>query len=137
MIQAVLGTLILGKLFTFGVVARAQTTNQGPAIRNQVPNSAVPKVSYAPKGTLTMMKQTLSLSEDQVQKLQPILKDHQGKITALRHDTSLSHADKSARMRETESATSTKVSALLTPEQAQKWKKGNLSQPQQAAHSAP
>jgi Spy/CpxP family protein refolding chaperone len=108
-----------------GSSASAQTTNR-PTIRPAV----AAKGRHGAMGPLEMMKQSLNLSDDQVQKLEPVLKEHRDKINALRRDNSLSREERVAKVKEIGGMSDSKVKALLTPDQVQKWQNSrtNLQQ---------
>lgn len=72
-------------------------------------------------GPLAMMKQSLSLSDEQAKKLEPMLKEQQDKLNALRRDTSLSRKDRMVKLKELQNGADSKIRAHLTPEQAEKW----------------
>jgi Spy/CpxP family protein refolding chaperone len=70
------------------------------------------------------MQQALGLSDQQAQKLEPIMKQHQAKLDALRRDGTLSRQERTAKMKEIGQDTSAKLKAVLTPEQLQKLQDG-------------
>jgi hypothetical protein len=76
---------------------------------------------------LQVMKDYLSLSDEQAEKLTPVLKEQQDKLNALRRDTSLSRKGKATKLKELQQGTSAKIKAQLTPEQAAKWQKRTLN----------
>ena len=72
---------------------------------------------------LGIMKRSLSLNDDQASKLEPVLKEQQDKLNALRRDTSLSRQERLAKLKEIQQASNSKIRAQLTPEQADRWDK--------------
>ena len=115
--------LTLGGLFALGPTASAQSTNQPtmrPALAARGQRGAI--------GPMEMMKQLLNLSDDQAKELEPVLKEQQEKLSALRRDTSLSRKDRVAKLKELQQGADTKIKAHLTPEQAEKWQKTRLGQ---------
>ncbi|PWU15726.1 MAG: hypothetical protein C5B50_14945 [Verrucomicrobia bacterium] len=72
-------------------------------------------------GPLQMMKRSLDLTDEQVQKLEPILKEQQAKIAALRRDASLSHQDRAAKLKEIGDTYGAKFNHLLTTNQLARW----------------
>ena len=115
--------LALGGLFALGPTASAQSTNQltmRPAL--------VAKSQRGAMGPLEMMKQSLNLSDEQAKKLEPVLKEQQEKLSALRRDTSLSRKDRVAKLKELQQGTDTKIKARLAPEQAERWQKMRVGQ---------
>jgi Spy/CpxP family protein refolding chaperone len=129
---SILPTSMLGVLLAFGCAASAQTTNSAPgaaplaAVQNMNP---APSVAATPAsvrarshfGPLAMMKQSLNLTDEQVQKLEPVMKDQQAKVAALRKDTTLSRQDRVAKLKQVGESASAKLKAVLTPEQLAKW----------------
>jgi Spy/CpxP family protein refolding chaperone len=80
-----------------------------------------------------MMQESLGLTDDQVQQLEPILEQQRKELSAFRRETSLSRQERKARldhMRETQEA---QLQSVLTPEQFEQWRKGppNLHASQQ------
>jgi hypothetical protein len=104
-------------------IASAQTTNQAT-----VRSSVAAKDQRGATGPLEVMKQSLSLSEDQAKKLEPVLKEHWDKMNALRRDTSLSRQDRVAKLKEMQTALDTKMKQHLTPEQTERWQKARFNQ---------
>jgi len=68
------------------------------------------------------------LSDEQAKKLEPVLKEQQEKLEALRRETSLSRKERVAKLREIQQATDARIKAHLTPEQAEKWQNTRLGQ---------
>ncbi len=75
------------------------------------------------RGPLGIMQSSISLSDEQVRKLEPVFKEKEDKINALRRDVSLSRKAKVAKLKEIQQGTDAKIKAHLTPEQADKWQK--------------
>ncbi len=118
-----LALVTLGSLLALGSTSGAQSTNQStisPALAASRQRSAM--------GPLEMMKQSLNLSDEQAKKLEPVLKEQQEKLNALRRDTSLSRKDRVAKLKQLQQGTDTKIKAQLAPEQADKWQKMRLGQ---------
>jgi Skp family chaperone for outer membrane proteins len=121
----ILLVLALGTVVTLSRAAVAQATNP-PVTRSAVPTGA----RHGAVVPLEMMKQSLKLSDEQAKKLEPVLKEQQEKLSALRRDTSLSRKDRVAKLKELQQSTDTKINARLAPEQAEKWQKMRLGQGQ-------
>ncbi len=68
-----------------------------------------------------MLRQSLDLSDAQAKELEPVLKEQQDKLNALRRDTSLSRREGVARLKEIQQTADSKIKVQLTPEQAEKW----------------
>jgi Spy/CpxP family protein refolding chaperone len=63
------------------------------------------------------LKDRLNLTDDQVTKIQGIMKDQMDKMTALRSDDSLSREDRRAKMMDLRKAAHDQIRAILTPDQ--------------------
>lgn len=112
----VVASLAVASLVGLTGIASAQTTNQpviGPSL--------VAKGQRGATGPLEMMKRSLSLTDEQTKKLEPVLQEHQSKVNALRRDTTLSRQQRVAKFRQLQKATDDKITAQLTPEKAAKW----------------
>jgi Spy/CpxP family protein refolding chaperone len=75
-----------------------------------------------PEEQLKAMKENLKLSDEQVEKLKPVLAKNQEKVKALREDQSLSQDDRRTKMRELYQGMEEELKPILTPEQQTKWK---------------
>ena len=80
----------------------------------------------------------LSLTRDQVARLEPILADRDQKVAALRADTSVAPQDARKQLRAIRQSTQEQLSAVLTPDQLQQMKAirqahTHRAQPQPAA----
>jgi Spy/CpxP family protein refolding chaperone len=76
----------------------------------------------SPEEQIKMLKENLTLTDEQVEKLKPIFAKQQDKSKALRDDQNLSQDDRRAKMREIYQGTQAEVQAILTPEQQTKYK---------------
>ncbi len=65
----------------------------------------------------------LKLTDDQTEKVKPILKDQAEKMKALRDDTSITPEDRRPKMKEIRDGTDTKLKTILTDDQFAQWKK--------------
>ena len=68
-----------------------------------------------------LMKE-LGLTKDQLAQIKTIRNDIKPKVEAIKNDTTLSEADKKAKLKELRKATRTQIEAVLTPEQRDKLK---------------
>jgi ribosome recycling factor len=68
-----------------------------------------------------MMKDRLSLSDDQTSQVKSILEDSQTKMEALRSNSSLSQDDRRSQMMSLRKAENDKIEALLTADQKTKY----------------
>lgn len=106
---------VLAGLLTMDTVVSAQTTNQPPA---------APKRSQTAMSPLQMMKQSLDLADEQVQRLEPVFKEQQERLAVLRRNTTLSRQERVVKLKEMRTAADAKVKQHLTPAQLDKWHKG-------------
>jgi Spy/CpxP family protein refolding chaperone len=116
--REMLVVLTLSSLLALSSVASAQTASRLPV--QPTGNLGGPR---AVGGPLQKMKRALALTNEQVKQLDPIMKDQQAKVAAVRSNTTLSHQDKMARLNQIWAATDLQVKSVLTPEQARKWDK--------------
>jgi Spy/CpxP family protein refolding chaperone len=70
---------------------------------------------------LEEMSKQLNLSDDQKNKLKPILQDEQQQMQAIHNDTSLSHDEKKAKAKEIRESHTSQINEVLTPDQQKKW----------------
>ena len=70
------------------------------------------------------LKEQLGLTDEQVQKLKPILAKDREKLTALRNDTTLTQEQRMAKMKELQKSSEEEIKPILTPEQLEKYKAG-------------
>jgi periplasmic protein CpxP/Spy len=73
--------------------------------------------------TIEQLTDRLKLTADQQAKIKPILADQQTQMTALRGDQSLSQDDRMAKMTKIRTDSTTKINAILTPDQQAEYKK--------------
>lgn len=71
---------------------------------------------------LEWLGQQLNLTDDQKEKLKPILQDQHKQMKAVRDDTSLTQDQKHEKMKQIHESTHTQIQAILTPEQQEKFK---------------
>ena len=109
----------------FGALAVSTLLGLGaPARLTNMPNmrrAETPGTQRGAVGPLQMMKQSLSLSDEQARKLEPVFKEQQDKLNALRRDSSLSRKDRVARLREIQQGTDATIKAQLRAQPAEKW----------------
>jgi hypothetical protein len=65
-----------------------------------------------------MMMQSLDLTGEQAEKFEPIFKEQQAKISALRRDNTLSRRDRMLRLQELHAQADSNITKVITPEQA-------------------
>ena len=118
--MTLLAVLTLGSLVAFSTLSRAEDTPPKPDAKHG-PRQGGPG---GPGGRGDMMKkmaEELNLTDDQKEKLKPIMKEQGEKMKALFDDSSISQEDKRAKMKELREANATKIKAILTPEQTTKF----------------
>jgi Spy/CpxP family protein refolding chaperone len=70
---------------------------------------------------LEEMSKQLNLTDDQKEKLKPILQDEAKQLQAVQNDTALSHDQKMAKSKEIRQAHKSQINGVLTPDQQKKW----------------
>ena len=70
---------------------------------------------------LQRMTQMLDLSEDQQQKIKPILENESTQMQSLRGDTSLSQEDRMAKMKQIRESTASQITPILSADQQKKY----------------
>ena len=80
-----------------------------------------PGMKMSPDQRLQHMTKALNLTEDQQQKIKPILESQSQQMQTLRQDTTISQQDKWTKMREIHQATNDQIKPILTADQQQKW----------------
>jgi Spy/CpxP family protein refolding chaperone len=68
------------------------------------------------------MSERLNLTDEQKEKIRPILRDEVKQLRAVRADTSLTTEQRRERRRQIVQATRKQIGELLTPEQKKKWR---------------
>ncbi|MGA9566105.1 MAG: hypothetical protein WBS19_11325 [Candidatus Korobacteraceae bacterium] len=70
---------------------------------------------------LQRMTQALDLSEDQQQKIKPILENESTQMQSLRADTSMSQDDRMAKMKQIRETTTSQINPILNADQQKKY----------------
>ncbi len=99
-----IGSLLLGL---------AVTLTTRPALAQEHPATA--------ESRLEEMSKQLNLTDDQKAKLKPVLQDEAQQLQAVHNDTSLSHDQKMAKVKEIREAHKPQINNVLTPDQQKKW----------------
>jgi len=71
---------------------------------------------------LHMLSEKLNLTDDQKEKLKPVLQDQMQQMKAVREDSSLSEVQKRTKMKSIHESLHDQINAVLTPEQQAKFK---------------
>lgn len=114
---SLIAVIALGGVIAFGTLAKAEDKPEAkPPGKHQ---------GKPPGGQErgAKMAEELGLSADQKTKMQELNKEFAPKMKALREDTTLSKEDKMAKAKALNEERSTKVKAILTAEQFEKWQK--------------
>lgn len=106
-----LAALALGGLVAFGNTSFAAEEN--PAGRR----------GQGRGDRLTAMAEQLSLTDEQKEKLKPILEEQSKKMREIFQDSNVSREDRMKKMQELRDATNAKIKPILTKEQQEKWDK--------------
>ncbi len=110
--------LTLFAVAALSLFVAAQSDSQPPQSETQHHHAKGEHMS--PQARLDRMSQKLSLTDDQKEKILPILQDESQKAQALRADTSMSEQDKRSKFRQMHQDTMSQIRPLLTQEQQQK-----------------
>lgn len=110
--------IVLGTLVSFAPLAQAAE------------GGGDGKGKRTPQDRIEMMKKELSLSEDQVAKLKPILEEDGKKMREIWQDSSMTQEQKREKITALREASQAKVKPILTKEQFEKWTKLNAERRQ-------
>jgi Spy/CpxP family protein refolding chaperone len=113
------GVLAAGLVFC-GVPAFAQEPGGAPETSAPPPGQGPGgghRGMMDPDQQLTRMTQRYNLSADQQTQIKPILASQQQQMQALRGDSSVSREDRMAKMQSIRSDSTTKIEAILNPDQ--------------------
>src|SRR5262249_40896881 len=105
--------------FMLALVPSAPADDSKPAV---VPAKPERRSFSGRVDRLKEVAEQLKLSDDQKEKLKPILQEETKKIRELRQNKELSRPDRVARLREVRKEIQDQVKPILTPEQLEKWK---------------
>jgi periplasmic protein CpxP/Spy len=96
---------------------------QGPGVAPPPPPGAPQRRSMEALSELRMLTQTLNLTNDQREKLRPIVTDEGEQLHVVHIDERMTPDQKRAKVIEIREAFAPKIAAELMPEQQEKWKK--------------
>lgn len=118
------------KAAVFVLSAASLCLGQNPPSSTATPPSqAASHAATGPRRTLEGQAElrrltvALGLSPDQREKLRPIVTDEGDQLSAVRLDEHLTPEKKKAKAQEIRDSFNPKITAILTPEQQEKWKK--------------
>lgn len=110
---------VLLLFFGFSLTARAQdTATQQPSAQAE-PQSGTHHMQH--QSRLEWMSKELNLTDDQKDKIKPILDDEASKMKSVHDDTSLSQDQKRDKMKELRENTDSQINPILTPDQQKKY----------------
>jgi periplasmic protein CpxP/Spy len=119
---SLLAVLTLGSLVALAPTSHAEDAPSKPEAKHGPrpggPGGPGPGMM---KERLNKMSEELKLTDDQKTKVEAIMKDQGEKMRSLWNDASVSQEDKRAKMNKPSEAGSTKIKAVLTPEQQTKF----------------
>jgi Spy/CpxP family protein refolding chaperone len=103
--------------------APLQGPSQNPSQEPAQEPAPAPQAEHklTPEKVVSMLDSKLALSDDQKNKITPIIADRQEKMRALRSDTSLRPMQRRRKAKEIMSDSDQKIKAVLTPDQQQKY----------------
>ena len=115
--------VLLGSLLGVSTASRAADADPKPADKTDA------KAAPARGERLKSLAEQLKLSDEQKEKLKPILQDERKKVRELRENKDLSRQNRVARLKEIRDDLGTKLNPILTPEQLEKWNKLRSERP--------
>jgi Spy/CpxP family protein refolding chaperone len=111
----------LGGLMALAPLASAQENKDAkPA---EKPGVQAPDRRAPGRERLAYLAEQLKLTDEQKEKVKPILQDEMDKMKELRESTTLSREEKRIKYQQLREDVSKKIKAILTTEQAEKWDK--------------
>ncbi len=130
--SSILALMTLGGLMAFGPLASADDQPTKPVPPPDAPPPANPPPDAPPpraggRANMEKILGQLNLTDDQKEKVKPILKDQMEQMKALRGDTSLTPEDRRGKVKDIHQATNAKLKTIFNTEQIAEWQK--LSQP--------
>jgi Spy/CpxP family protein refolding chaperone len=98
------------------------------------------RMAMSPEQRLQRMTKALNLTDDQQQKIKPILESESQQMQTLRQDTSMSQQDKWGKMEQIRQTSTSQITPILTPDQQKKYAEMNTHHgppPQAGGQMAP
>ncbi|MGA2904350.1 MAG: hypothetical protein ABSD98_11000 [Candidatus Korobacteraceae bacterium] len=121
--KALICALLAIAMACCGTALYAQDTMQGQGMGQGqgMSQGGGHHMQMSPDQRLQRLTQQLSLTDDQQQKIKPILEQEQQQMQALHQDTSMSQPDRMSKMQQIRQGTNDQIKSVLTPEQQQKF----------------
>jgi protein CpxP len=112
---------LCGVAMLAGVAAAQQDATPAPMPERQGQGPGGQRGQGNPEQRMQMLKQQLSLTDDQTAQVKGIFADERTKLMALRDDTATPQADKRGKMQAIRKEGEDKLDAILTPDQKTKY----------------
>ena len=109
--------VLLGSLLGVLPASRAADNDAKPADKTDA------KAPPTRAERLKAVSEQLKLTDEQKEKIKPILQEERKKVRELRENKDLSRQDRVAKLKEIREDVGTKLKPILTPEQLEKWNK--------------
>lgn len=121
----ILPLMTLGGLMAFAPLASADDAKpvpppDAPSTTDTPPPAKAHK--HAAQNTKQILEK-LNLTDEQKEKIKPLLKDQAEQMKTMNQDSSLSRADKRSKRKEIQEATNTKLKAIMSEDQFTQWEK--------------
>ena len=121
--------IFAGLTFVLALALSVTAAAQAESHQQAQPDQSVAQASSpgdmhqerGPEARLDWLSQQLNLTDEQKEKLKPILADESRQMKAVRDDTSLTADQKHDKMKQIKASTRPQIEAILTPEQRQKF----------------
>ena len=117
-----IAALALGGLLTLGTALNAQDATPAPPAATP-PAGALPGGGHGRPLTIAQLTLQLALTDEQKTNVQAVLLDQRKQTRDVRNDTTLSTADRHAKLKTIADAANAKLQTILTPDQYAKYLK--------------
>lgn len=114
-------SLVTSLLLASGVAFSQRTTDLAGLAPQAAGGTQSDEARAKLQDALTQISTELNLTDEQKEKIKPILQSEFSQLKTVRDDTSMSPDQKKAKAKEIHDSASTQISSILTPEQQQKW----------------
>lgn len=111
----------LAATWTIGMYAQEQSEQQQPSGQTGGERMGGRRGPMSPDAELKRLTEQLNLTQDQQDKIKPILEDQQKQMQDLRNDTSVEGQDRFAKMREIRKSHMDQIRGILTSDQQTKF----------------
>jgi Spy/CpxP family protein refolding chaperone len=114
-------TFVLASALSLIATAQTESQQQGIPDQNRAGSTGNMHRDRSPEARLDWLNQQLNLTDEQKEKLRPILADESKQIKAVWDDTLLTQDQKHAKTKLIKESTRPQIEAVLTPEQREKF----------------